>query len=372
MKLDGLSEQARSRLLSPFRVGDLTVSNRVVMAPMSRRFAVDWTLDQRHADYYSRRAELGVGLIVTEATYVDHESAGEDPTVPRLGARRADAGWGRVVESVHEVGGKIWLQLFHVGARLSAHRGSALYARFPHAPSGLGLAGEVVGEPMTRSEIDSVVGAFERGARLAREVGFDGVEIHAAHGYLIDQFFWDRTNRRTDRFGGSPASRARFAAEVVHRCRGAVGQGFPISIRVSQWKVDHYDATVASSREELRELMCPVVEAGADIIDVSTRRYWEPAFGGGLTLAGEMKEASGLPTIAVGSVGVSKQFSPGKSAAETAFGASLEPLSARVEAEEFDLLAVGRSLIVRPQFVADLRSGLAPEVFDLAAQASLR
>ena len=103
-------------------------------------------------------------------------------------------------------------------------------------PSGLNLAGEQVNEPMTQVEIDQIVQAYAQAAADAKRIGFDGIELHGAHGYLIDQFLWEKTNQRTDKYGGDMVARTRFAVEIIEACRRAVGPDFPIMIRLSQWK----------------------------------------------------------------------------------------------------------------------------------------
>ena len=159
---------------------------------------------------------------------------------------------------------------------------------------------------MSQREIDSVIDAFARGAEDAKRLGFDGAEIHGAHGYLVDQFFWDKLNQRTDGYGGTMRNRARFAAEIVAEARRRVGSDFPILMRISQWKLQDYGAKVATTPQELQDWVEPLVDAGVDVIDCSQRRYWQPEFAGStLNLAGWVKKISGKPTIAVGSVGTS-------------------------------------------------------------------
>jgi len=161
------------------------------MAPMTRSFSPGGVPGEDVAAYYRRRAEAGVGLIVTEGTYPPHPSAGFDPKVPHLYGDAALRGWRRVVDQVHAAGGHIFSQIWHLG--LQASRGPApLDGRHPVGPSG-----EFA---MTQNEIEAAVQAYAQAARFAQEAGFDGVELHGAHGYLIDQFFWEKTNQRTDAY----------------------------------------------------------------------------------------------------------------------------------------------------------------------------
>ena len=132
--------------------------------------------------------------------------------------------------------------------------------------------------PMTQADIDRVIDAFGRAAADAKRIGCDGIEIHAAHGYLVDEFFWQRMNFRRDRYGGDGIARTRFAVEVIEQCRRAVGEEFPILFRYSQWKQQDYHARLASTPEELAAFLQPLADAGVDLFDCSTRRFWEPEF----------------------------------------------------------------------------------------------
>jgi 2,4-dienoyl-CoA reductase-like NADH-dependent reductase (Old Yellow Enzyme family) len=293
-------------LFKPFRAGELTLKNRIVMAPMTRAFSPGGVPGPDVAAYYRRRAEGGVGLIVTEGTWVPHPAAGDNPRVPRFHGDDALAGWRHVVSEVHAAGGRIMPQLWHVG--LFSQPGQPL-APGAVGPSGLRQSGDKVAEPMTQADIDAVIAAFTEGAASAQRLGFDGVEIHGAHGYLIDQFFWESTNQRSDRYGGDLVARTRFAVEIVQEMRRRVGPGFPIVLRFSQWKQQDYGAKLAESPEALERFLNPLVEAGVDIFHCSTRRFWEPEFeGSDLNLAGWTKRLTGKPTITVGSVSLDQDL----------------------------------------------------------------
>jgi 2,4-dienoyl-CoA reductase-like NADH-dependent reductase (Old Yellow Enzyme family) len=137
----------------------------------------------------------------------------------------------------------------------------------------------------------------------------DGVEIHGAHGYLIDQFFWEGSNRRDDEYGGDLAGRSRFAIELIQAVRAAVGPDFPIIFRFSQWKQQDYTARLVQTPQALAAFLQPLSEAGVDIFHCSTRRFWEPEFDGSeLNLAGWTRQLTGKPTITVGSVGLDGEF----------------------------------------------------------------
>lgn len=318
------------------------------MAPMTRGRSPGGVPTDEVAAYYERRALGGVGLIITEGIYVDHASAGHEKEVPRLLPRPSTDAWRRVVSRIQAGGGRVAAQLWHLGSERKGVDGvSAL------TPSGVREDGAPTGRAMTSRDFAEVATAFARTAAQAREVGFDAVELHGAHGYILDEFFWPETNRRDDRYGGPAAQRAAFPAEVVSAVRGAVGDDFPILYRYSQFKNRQYRATVATSPEELAELLAPLVSAGVTAFHASARRFWEPAFpGSSLGLAGWTKKVTGLPTITVGSVGLSEGFLAGRDRADSS-AALLE----RYERGEFDLVAVGRGLLANPDWVRRVRAG---------------
>ncbi|MCD1258577.1 NADH:flavin oxidoreductase [Paenibacillus athensensis] len=350
-------------LFTPFTLGKLSLSTRIVMAPMTRAFSPGGVPGENVAGYYRRRAENGVGLIVTEGTTVNHPSASLGVNTPRFHGEDALAGWAAVVKAVHEAGGAIVPQLWHVGMERSSAGGEVPHPEAPAVgPSGLNLAGEPTGESLSRDDIAAIVRAFGQAAADAKRIGFDGIELHGAHGYLIDQFLWSHTNRRTDEYGGSLAARTRFAAEIVRACREAAGPDFPIIFRISQWKIGHYDAKLAETPEQLAELLAPLVDAGVDIFHCSTRRFQEPEFAGSeLNFAGWVKKLTGKPVITVGSIGLS-----GEGGSTTA---GLPELAARLEAGEFDLAAVGRALLVDPAWAAKVRDGRTDELLPFAQEA---
>ena len=208
-------------LLEPFRLGPLELPNRVVMAPMTRNRAGEGNAPtEMNATYYRQRASAG--LIVTEATPVEPRGHGY-PAIPGIYTDRQEQGWERVVKAVHDEGGRIFLQLWHAG-RIS-HPSTQPNGTKPVAPSAVrpeGSVQTVEGErefvtprALSTAEVDALVEDFRAAALRAREAGFDGVELHAANGYLVDQFLRDGTNRRSDRYGGSIEHRTRFLLEVT-------------------------------------------------------------------------------------------------------------------------------------------------------------
>ncbi|MBT2761188.1 NADH:flavin oxidoreductase [Paenibacillus sp. ISL-20] len=349
--------RSTASLFEPFTIGNLTLSSRVVMAPMTRGFSPNGVPGPDVAAYYRRRAENGVGLIITEGTLINHPAATDSPNVPNFHGEAALNGWAEVVRQVHEVGGKIMPQIWHIGMTRPIGAEPNPEA-LPIGPSGLDLDGNVVTKPMTKDEIEQVIQAYADAAANAKRIGFDGVEIHGAHGYLIDQFLWEKTNQRTDEYGGDMLKRARFAVEVVKAVRKAVGPDFPVAIRLSQWKTTQYEAKLADTPEKLDQLLTALSDAGVDIFHCSTRRFWEPEFeGSDLNFAGWAKKLTGKTVITVGSVGLDEVFTSLFTQGKGAGQKDLEELLNRLEEHEFDLVAVGRALLADPEWAAKVRDG---------------
>lgn len=345
-------------LFQPFTLKSLNLANRIVMAPMTRSRSPGGVPGPDVAAYYRRRAENEVGLIITEGTVIAHAAAGNDPAVPRFHGADALAGWAHVVKEVHAAGGRIMPQLWHIGSVRKAGQLPNPEAA-PVSASGLFKPGRQVSPPATGREIAELIAAFAQGAADAHRLGFDGIEIHGAHGYLVDQFFWDGTNVRTDRYGGDIAARARFAAEVVAACRRATAPDFPIVLRFSQWKQQQYEARLATSPDELARFLSPLADAGVDMFHCSNRRFWEPEFeGSAMNLAGWTKRLSGKPVITVGSIGLDTDFLEtytGKAAStETS---RIGRLIEMVADGEVDLVAVGRMLLADPAWARKLKDG---------------
>ena len=343
-------------LFSPYKINSLELKNRIVMAPMTREFSPGGVPGADVAAYYRRRAEGGVGLIVTEGTTVKDSVASPGTRVPHFHGEAALAGWKLVVDEVHAAGGKIFPQLWHVG--MARKPQDTENPELPSAgPSGLVMPGKKMAEPMTVAHIEQVIEAFAEAAANAMALGFDGVELHGAHGYLIDQFFWEGTNQRDDEWGGSMARRSRFAEEIIKAARAATAPDFPIVLRYSQWKQQDFEARLAHSPEELEQFLVPLAEAGLDGFHCSTRRYWEPEFeGSDLNLAGWTRKITGKTAITVGSVGLSEDFI-GAFAGQSSDKKSLDELITRLDAGEFDLVAIGRAVLQDPQWPAKLSQG---------------
>lgn len=362
-------------IFRPLTVRGATLRNRIVMSPMTRMASPGGVPSEPMDAYYRRRAEHDVGLIVTEGIGVDHPTAlgagslGE-ADMPELHGDAALARWGEIVAGVHRAGGVIFPQLWHQGP-IRTHR-TGPYPDLPSArPSGLwGPEGGFTTaqqpyldqmlaptEPMTDEDIVDVIAGYARSAANARSVGFDGIAIHGAHGYLPDAFFWHETNRREDRWGGAALrERARFGAELVKAIRAEVGD-VPIMFRYSQWKQQDYEGRLAQTPAELEQLLGALADAGVDIFDASTRYYHHPAFEASpLTLAGWTRKLTGRTTMAVGGIGLADELK-NSFAGEVGAVNNVPDVEQRIEAGEFDLVGVGRSLIADPEWAEKVRAG---------------
>ena len=308
-------------LPEPTTVAGLALSSHFVMAPMTRKHSPGGVPTAEVAAYYRRRAEGGIGLIITEGTLIGHPSASHETDVPRMTPGAAEAGWRVVTDGVHRAGGRIAVQLWHLGSEREPVDGVAAWT-----PSS-----------MRGADFDELLRAYAESARTAARAGFDAVEIHGAHGYLLDEFLWPRTNRRTDRYGGSPRRRATFPAEVIRAVKAELPPTMPLIVRFSQFKERDYAARIAETPAELATILEALAEAGADVLHASQRRFWEPAFPGHHeNLAGWARRLTGLPSITVGSVALTSGF-PRR-----------EELLERHANGEFDLVALGRILLANP------------------------
>lgn len=356
-------------LFSPCQLGKLTLKNRIVMSPMTREMSPGGIPGDDVASYYARRAS-SIGLIITEGVGIPDPAAVDHPDIPAMHGD-ALAAWRSVVEAVHAEGGLIFPQLWHQGALRNQDRAAAPDIEGLR-PSGLwGTPGVTTYDtayleamsrptaPMSESRIADVIAAFASSARGARDVGFDGVAIHGAHGYLIDTFFWAETNQRTDRYGGDLRARARFGAEVVAAVRAEIGPDMTIMFRFSNHKQQNFKARIADTPDELGIVLGALTDAGVDLFDASIRRFNTPVFAGSdLPLAGWARKLTGKPCMAVGGIGLNNTLvqsfvGNGETLAEN----NLPEVSRRIAEGEFDLAGVGRALLNDPDWARRAASG---------------
>jgi 2,4-dienoyl-CoA reductase-like NADH-dependent reductase (Old Yellow Enzyme family) len=343
-------------LFKPFSLKSLNIKNRIVMAPMTRSFSPDGVPTPEVAAYYRRRAEGEVGLILSEGTVIDRPASSNDSAIPHFYGDAALEGWKHVIDAVHSGGGQMGPQIWHMGIMDNHPSGWLPSAPF-EGPSGLNRPGFNNGNTMTDADIADTIAAFGRAAADAKRLGFDCVEIHGAHGYLIDQFFWEGTNERSDIYGGKTLTeRSRFATEVIKEVRKAVGEDFAVIIRLSQFKPSAYNNKLAATPAEMESWLTPMADAGVDIFHCSQRRFWEPEFeGSDLNFAGWAKKVTGKATITVGSVGLTGEFLAAF-AGESSAPSSLDELLRRMDRGDFDLVGVGRAILADPNWTKKVRN----------------
>jgi N-ethylmaleimide reductase len=334
---------ANARLFEPYRLGDIELANRIVMAPLTRnRAGLGNAPTFLMVQYYAQRASAG--LIITEATQVCPEGQGYEAT-PGIHSAEQIAGWKHVTNAVHARGGRIFLQLWHVG-RVS-HVALQPNAKAPVAPSAIRaktktfVGGEFVDVSKPRAlllkEIPAVIEAYRQGARNAIKAGFDGVEVHGANGYLIDQFLRDGTNRRKDAYGGSIANRTRFLLEVMEAVIGEVGAK-RVGVRLSPVSPsnDASDSDPASLFSYVVEKLNELQPVYLHLVEGATggdRNFGQPFDFGSLR----------------------KSFQ-GTHIANN--GYSLELAADAVERGGADLIAFGKPFIANPDLVRRLRNGV--------------
>ena len=321
---------------SPVQVGRMRLPNRMAMAPMTRSRALpDGTPGEMAADYYAQRA--GVGLIVTEGTQPCEDGQGYLAT-PGIHSNAHVEGWRRISRAVHEAGGRLFIQLLHVG-RMS-HPDNTPHHRQAVAPSAVAPSAEMftargllpIPEPraLSREEIAGIVGDFVHGARLAIEAGADGVEIHGANGYLIQQFIAPNANLRTDDYGGAIDNRIRFALEVTRAVAAAIGAD-RTAIRFSPGS-RYGDIDEGPDGPELyRRLL-----AGIDGLGLA---YLHLVHGGDEALLADLRRAWSGPLMV------------------NRAGGGRERIGRDVAAGTADLESFGEMILANPDFVDRIRAG---------------
>lgn len=296
-------------LWSDLKIGPAQLPNRVALAPMTRISATeDGRATEKMVSYYEAFARGGFGLLITEGIYPDTAHSQGYLHQPGLATDVQAQSWAVVVDAVHAAGSTIFAQLMHAGSQAQGNR----YKDSTIGPSAIAPKGEQLGfyrgegpyrvpAEITREQMEEVREGFVSAALRAKKAGFDGVEIHGANGYLLDQFLTDYLNVRTDEYGGSAQNRVRFLAEIARAVRHAVGPEMAVGIRISQSKVSDHDHRWAGRAEEAEVIFSALAATGIDFLHTTEYKAYAPAFGGqGPSLAALAKQHSGLPVIANG------------------------------------------------------------------------
>ena len=348
-------------LFRPFVHRKLSLSSRVVMAPLPRLFSQNGVPTPEMLVYYRRRAEHLLGLIITEPVAVNDPAAAGDAGMAHFYGGAALRAWKGICRAVHATPCRIAPQLFHAGM-LRPARGDMPHPEAPATgPSGIDPHTlEQRGETMSRERISQVVRAFAQAAADARLLGFDAVEVCGGQGGLIDQFLRPETNRRGDEYGGDLRGRARFACEVMHAVRRAVGRRFPVIFRFSQTLPGQAEPRLVATPAELRELLEPLCESGVDIFacDPPGEETGAAFPGSALGLAGWVRLLTGKPVIASGGVGLQRR--------------GMLPLARRLAAHEFDLVAVGRALLADAEWARKVHDSRESEILPFTQRAWAR
>ena len=351
-----------------YKLKNLILRNRVVMAPMTRNQSPGGIPTSDVISYYARRAKAEVGLIITEGIEVSHIASSAYPNVPRLDTNKAREGWKKVVEGIKNNNGAVIAQLWHCGGFRKL--GMQPNPEVPgYTASGLVKPGKKVAHEMTLQDIKETIDAYASDAKICQELGFDGVEIHGAHGYLIDNFLWGGTNIREDSYGGSIQKRSQFVSDIIKAVKENVDNQFIVGLRFSQWKQHDFSAKLASTPDDLKKILMPPVEAGLDFLHSSMRRFWESEFeGSDENLAYWTKKISNIPTIGVGSVGLDSDFIDMTAPATPT---SIDKALDDIKKQKYDLIAVGRALLSDYEWVVKMKEGRLNDVIPYTKDALL-
>lgn len=307
-----MTQEKFTTLFSSTNIKDIQFANRIGLAPMTRTSATPEGLaTEEMAQYYTNFAKGGFSLILTEGTYTDNKYSQGYFNQPGIINEEQINAWKIVTKSVKQQGSKIFVQLMHAGALSQGNRFTTETA----GPSAVKPKGEQLGfyggsgefalpKEMTEADITDVIKGFVAAAKNAKEAGFDGIEIHGANGYVLDQFLTDYINHRQDQYGGSLENRLRLPIEVVKAVREAVGTDYPVGIRLSQAKVNDSDHKWKGAESDAEIIFTKLVEAGVDYIHIAEPNAAGPAFGEtGPSLIELVKKYTNTVVMANGSLG---------------------------------------------------------------------
>lgn len=361
-----MTEKEKYIFFKSFDSNKINLKNRFVMAPVPTGFTKNGVPTAGNIQFYGKRAE-SIGLIIAGAININHPTASNNEKIPNINSQEEITAWTKITDEVHSKNSKIVGQIWHSGGFRKL--GQANLSSEVTTPSGL-FNGEKIGESMTKEEIKNLILKFADAASNVKKAGFDGVEIHGAHGSLIHDFFCDKMNKRTDEYGIS--NRTLFAEEVIKACRQAVGDSFPIFLRISNFKMYDLNTQLASSPEEFENFILPLSNAGVDIFDCSALCFTDTAFKGfNGSLAYWTKKITNKPTINVGSIGSNKPFlsdlseiinkivnNPGfsnnDSSSKQPIIYNMESLNNSLKNNDFDLIALGRPFLLDAEWINKL------------------
>jgi len=330
-------------LFSPFKIKHFTLKNRIGVAPMTRMSSPGDSIPRQDVlDFLIRRAKNGAAVVYTEAIVTDYESAQGYPGQARLVTQRQIDAWKPLVKAIQNEKSVAVMQMFHCGRMAwpqinPANRVIAPSAITPQQNNPLTQQPYPVPDVMSRFDIEHVIAGFVETARGAVEAGFDGIEIHGAHGYLICNFLSAYSNQRTDDYGGSVENRYRFAHEVIQAVKKVVPDDRLLSFRISNWGVADPEVSLFESKSEYQEIIGMLSAEPIDILSVSTYSYKAKAFGTDQNMAQITREVTDLPTMICGQI--------------------YDRASAQDALKDADIVLSAKSFLLNPNWVEDLRAG---------------
>jgi 2,4-dienoyl-CoA reductase-like NADH-dependent reductase (Old Yellow Enzyme family) len=330
-------------LFSPFQIKNFTLNNRLGVAPMTRMSSPGDSIPRKDVlDFLVRRAQNGAAIVYTEAIVTDYESAQGYPGQARMVTQRQIDAWKPVVSAIQDEGAIAIMQIFHCGRMAwpeinPANRVIAPSAITPKQDNPLTGAPYPVPDVMSRFDIQHVISGFAETAKGAVEAGFDGIEIHGAHGYLICNFLSSYSNQRTDDYGGSVENRFRFAREVIQTVKNAVPEDRLLTFRISNWGVADMDVPLFESKSEYQEMIRMLSKEPIDVISVSTFNFKDKAFGTVQNMAEITREVIDLPIMICGQI--------------------YDRASAEEALKHSDIVLSAKSFLLNPNWVEDVRAG---------------
>ncbi len=298
-------------LFDPFQLASIKLKNRTVVAPMTRVSATEeGNVSELMLPYYRSFADGGFAAVITEGVYTDKHHSQGYRYQPGLADLEQAASWAKLIKEVHDAGSRVIVQLMHAGALSQYNRFvNDTRAPSPVRPKGSqmefyrGEGAYPTPQELAPAEIETALKGFADSARRAQDAGADGVEVHGANGYLLDQFLTDYTNLRQDRYGGNTLNRIRLTCEAIERVREATGPDFTVGVRISQAKVNDFNHKWASGEDDARVIFPQLAKAGASYIHTTEHHAAEPAFLNGYPLSRLARLLTGLPVIANGRLG---------------------------------------------------------------------
>ncbi|MEA3469798.1 MAG: NADH-dependent flavin oxidoreductase [Thermodesulfobacteriota bacterium] len=329
------------KLFTQFQIKDFQLKNRIGVAPMTRMSAAADSIPRQDVlDFLIRRAKNGVSLVYTEAIVTDYESAQGYPGQARMLAQPQIDAWRPVVEEIQKQGALAIMQMFHCGRMAwpevnPANRIIAPSAITPKQDNPMTESPYPMPETMSRFDIEHVIAGFVETAKGAVEAGFDGIEIHGAHGYLINQFLSPYSNKRTDSYGGSVENRYRFAHEVIQAVDKVVPDDRLLIFRISNWGVADMEVSLFDTKEEYQQIIRLLSNEPIDAISVSTYEYQQKALGSDKNMAQLTREVTELPIMICGGI--------------------YDRVSAEDALKDADIVLSGKSLLLNPNWVEDVR-----------------